>query len=223
MATITGLTAARMAAIEAASIVDGEVVGDNLILTRNDTTTINAGNVRGPVAPYPSIVASLPSSPSDLDEIYFQDAAMAAAKVVWHAKYRSGIGKWEVLGGNPLVSEVTTGESRSANTYGALTTAGPSIAVPVAGVYDVEIFCGNTTSVGSQSGAAMSYDIGGTSASDADAAWNQVISPGFSTPAYRKRRKTLTAVTLTAKYKSPNSVVVSWQERSMFLHPVLLG
>jgi len=48
MATITGLTAARMEAIEAASIVDGEVVGDNLILTKYDTTTINAGNVRGP-------------------------------------------------------------------------------------------------------------------------------------------------------------------------------
>jgi microcystin-dependent protein len=48
MATITGLTAARMEAIEAASIVDGEVVGDNLILTKYDASTINAGNVRGP-------------------------------------------------------------------------------------------------------------------------------------------------------------------------------
>lgn len=47
MATVTGLTAARMAAIEAASIVDGEVVGDDLILTRHDSTTVNAGNVRG--------------------------------------------------------------------------------------------------------------------------------------------------------------------------------
>lgn len=48
MGTVTGLTAARMAEIEAASIVDGEVVGDNLILTKHDSTTINAGNVRGP-------------------------------------------------------------------------------------------------------------------------------------------------------------------------------
>lgn len=48
MATVTGLTAARMAEIEAASIVDGEVVGDNLILTKHNTTTIDAGNVRGP-------------------------------------------------------------------------------------------------------------------------------------------------------------------------------
>lgn len=51
MATVTGYTAARMAAIENASVIDGDVVGDNLILTRYDTTTINAGSVRGPVGP----------------------------------------------------------------------------------------------------------------------------------------------------------------------------
>jgi hypothetical protein len=48
MATITGLTADRMLAIEAASVVDGDIVGDNLILTKHDGSTVNAGNVRGP-------------------------------------------------------------------------------------------------------------------------------------------------------------------------------
>lgn len=48
MATVRSYTAERMAAIEAASVVDGEVVGDDLILTRYDESTINAGNVRGP-------------------------------------------------------------------------------------------------------------------------------------------------------------------------------
>lgn len=51
MASVTGYTAARMQEIENAAIVDGEVVGDDLILTRFDTTTINAGNVRGPIGP----------------------------------------------------------------------------------------------------------------------------------------------------------------------------
>lgn len=54
MATVTGLTAERMLEIEAASVVDGEVVGDNLILTRQDESTIDAGNVRGPVGALPS-------------------------------------------------------------------------------------------------------------------------------------------------------------------------
>lgn len=49
MATVNGLTAERMLEIEAASVVDGNIVGDNLILTKHDASTIDAGNVRGPV------------------------------------------------------------------------------------------------------------------------------------------------------------------------------
>ncbi len=51
MASVTGYTAARMQEIEDSAIVGGAVVGDDLILTRYDTTTINAGNVRGPIGP----------------------------------------------------------------------------------------------------------------------------------------------------------------------------
>lgn len=48
MATVTGFTAERMQEIEAACIVDGDVVGDDLILKRFDDGEINAGSVRGP-------------------------------------------------------------------------------------------------------------------------------------------------------------------------------
>ncbi len=48
MSTITGLTAEAMEAIRDGVIVSASVVGDNLILTKYDGTTINAGNVRGP-------------------------------------------------------------------------------------------------------------------------------------------------------------------------------
>lgn len=49
MATVTGLTAARMQAIEAASVVDGSVdVSGDLILEKYDGSTINAGSVIGP-------------------------------------------------------------------------------------------------------------------------------------------------------------------------------
>lgn len=51
MASVTGYTAARMQAIEDQAIVDGSVVGDNLILERHNGTTINAGSVRGPGGP----------------------------------------------------------------------------------------------------------------------------------------------------------------------------
>lgn len=49
MVTVNGLTKERMLAIEAESIVGGTVVVDHLILTRHDGTTIDAGDVRGPV------------------------------------------------------------------------------------------------------------------------------------------------------------------------------
>ena len=51
MTTVTSLTADRMLAIEAASVIDGDVVGDNLILTKHDGSQINAGNVRGAPGP----------------------------------------------------------------------------------------------------------------------------------------------------------------------------
>lgn len=51
MATVNGLTAERMEEIEAAIIVDAEIVGDNLILTRHDATTVDTGDVRGPMGP----------------------------------------------------------------------------------------------------------------------------------------------------------------------------
>lgn len=51
MGSVTGLTAARMLAIEAASVVSGTVTAGNLILTKHDGTTISAGNVLGPTGP----------------------------------------------------------------------------------------------------------------------------------------------------------------------------
>lgn len=52
MSTITGFTAARMLEIEGNSIVDGEIDGGgNLILTRYDGTTIDAGPVKGTAGP----------------------------------------------------------------------------------------------------------------------------------------------------------------------------
>lgn len=51
MGSITGLTSARMKEVEDNAIVNGEIINDNLILTKNSGEVINAGNVRGPVGP----------------------------------------------------------------------------------------------------------------------------------------------------------------------------
>jgi microcystin-dependent protein len=51
MATVTGLTAERMLEIEGESVVNGEIISGNLILTKHDGTTIDAGPVLGPAGP----------------------------------------------------------------------------------------------------------------------------------------------------------------------------
>lgn len=48
MGTVTGFTAEHMDELSDANIVDGNVVGDNLILTTRGGSDIDAGSVRGP-------------------------------------------------------------------------------------------------------------------------------------------------------------------------------
>ena len=64
MATVTGYTAQRMKQIEDETVVSGSVVVDNLILKTRAGQTINAGNVRGPVAEqqFASPAVTLPPS-----------------------------------------------------------------------------------------------------------------------------------------------------------------
>lgn len=51
MTSITGYTKERMKAIEDNTIVSGDIVGDDLILTRYSGATLVAGDVRGPEGP----------------------------------------------------------------------------------------------------------------------------------------------------------------------------
>lgn len=78
-------------------------------------------NVSTPSSSGVPLVTSLPSSPVDGQEVYYQNAAMAATAnggSVWHLRYRAGsasIYKWECVGGTPFV----TANVNDANTAGA--------------------------------------------------------------------------------------------------------
>jgi hypothetical protein len=73
------------------------------------------------------------------DEVYLE--VDSTNGIQWHLAYESGetTYKWRYIGGPPMVSEVTTAEATSATTYVALTTAGPSVAIPRSGDYDVHL------------------------------------------------------------------------------------
>lgn len=161
---------------------------------------------------------SFPGSPVDGQPYTY--VADSTNGVYWNFKWRNASSYWAFVGGPPLFNTVeTSGESTSSTTYAALATAGPSIAVPFAGDYDVEI--GAAIDPASGNIAYMSYDIGGTGAVDAD----QIIATNPGGTAWywsvgRIRRKTLTAVTLTAKYKVDTASTANFGKRWMALTPV---
>jgi len=89
-------------------------------------------------APAPSTTP--PASPADGDIWYFP--ADATNGVVWQLRYNSGSAsayKWEYVGGSLLAGYVATEEGTTSTSYVALTTAGPSITLPRAGDYRVEM------------------------------------------------------------------------------------
>lgn len=167
------------------------------------------------------------SNVSDGFEVYYQ--ADSVNGINWHLRYNinsASTYKWEYIGGPSLISEITTLESTTTSSYVALSTPGPAITLPRAGDYDVIIsaelgFPSNGT-------AYMSYDIGSTGAVDADAITSSYIPNTNTTTnisqSMRSRRKTgLSAVTLTAKYKSTNTgVSASFGQRYLSVVPVRL-
>ncbi|HVE80923.1 MAG TPA: hypothetical protein VNA68_02170, partial [Candidatus Dormibacteraeota bacterium] len=175
------------------------------------------------------VVTTLPSSPSDGDEVTYQ--ADATNGIYWHLRYRAGSAsayKWEFLGGSELYSSVATAESTQSATFVALATAGPSIALPLPG--DYEIGLGATISQDSaNSPAVMSFDIGATAASDGDSIWEfySVRTDGTPGPIRNANvllRKTgLSAVTLTAKYHSTSNANSTFSQRTMRARPIRVG
>ena len=206
----------------------GDVVIHNGVqyLAVNDSTgsaPVPAGGGATVPVPVVGIGTALPGAPLDGEEFILVDS-LTAPTYQWHFRYMASVTdayKWVFVGGASAYSEAVADEQTSSTTYVALATPGPSLALPRAGDYLVEqgfLFSWNSTTVRSW----MSYDIGATAAVDADSC---EASPGQggaiganSMQSYRKRRKTLTAVTLTAKYR--NTGGAGYKNRWMAVTPV---
>ena len=195
----------------------------------SDTTTgalwIDTDDVAPTWPVGPPLVTSLPTNPVDGQEVYY--LADAANGVMWRLRYRAAsasIYKWEVIGGAPLYVEITTQESTASITYVGLTTAGPSIALPLAGDYIVEQGLGGYNNAASAWADYMSYDIGGTAAADADAVTlgSNVSTVGQGNAARARRKNGLGAVTLTSKYKVSGGTG-TYNNRWMRVTPVRVG
>jgi hypothetical protein len=167
---------------------------------------------------------SLPVSPSDGDEYVLVDSTTLPT-YQWRLRFNSGssnTNKWEFVGGAPALIEVTTGEAtNTTDTYQALTTPGPSFTIPRAGVYSVGVGMRASAASG-RGGVRMSYDIGGTGAVDADAAWNTQGDFALVSSVGHERIKSAIAATtaLVAKYRPGAAVAATISDRWMRVTPV---
>lgn len=175
---------------------------------------------------------TFPTSPFDGQQYAY--VADATNGVVWYFKYNAGSAssfKWEFIGGGELWAEVATQETLDNATYGNLATTGPAITLARAGDYivTVGVFVDDSTAPNAtNSYGYMSYAIGATAATDADAALYKYTGTSGVTSTYaghavRSKLKTgiAASTTLTAKYRtSASGNFGSFAQRWMKVVPV---
>jgi hypothetical protein len=172
------------------------------------------------------LLTALPASPVDGQEVILTDS-LTAGTYQWRLRYVAGraSNRWLFVGGPPVFAEIATQEGTASTSFVALATAGPSLVIPVAGDYTVDHGFAMHGSAGG-AGGAMSYDIGGVAAVDADsaAAMQQAGTAVDERSVMFSRRKSLGAVTLTAKYRNWNVAgTVTFGKRWMRVWPVAVG
>lgn len=169
-----------------------------------------------------SIVTALPTDADEGDQIVYDTGT---AGVRWHLVYDTSDGTtypWLFIGGAPLLTRVTTSETTTSASYAALSTAGPSVTVPLAGDYIVRIHS-NTFN----SGVATnyhSYDIGGTGAIDSNGIEGAVPSASYSHPGGAENLHTGVAAStaFVSKYKT-TAGTATFRYRTMAVTPVRVG
>jgi hypothetical protein len=163
---------------------------------------------------------TLPPAPTEGQQTLLTDS-LTAPTYAWLLQWSAKAAKWLFVGGSSAFAEVTTSETTASATYAALATAGPSFTVPRAGDYIVRI--GMEVNVGVASNLAMSYDIGGTGAVDADGVLITIGAAGyfFSTSRTRKKTSLAASTALVAKYKT-SAGTATYRSRWLEVLPVAL-
>jgi hypothetical protein len=169
------------------------------------------------------LVTQMPRVAQDGDEVYF--LADATNGIVWHLRYRKDTNPtypWEFVGGPPLWEEIATSQGTTTTTYTDLATVGPAITVPLAGVFYVSHGASLQAATAAITEGTMSYEIGGTAASDDD--WIYFVGRDQFDAAQcaRTRRKTLATAgtTLTAKYRAQSGTQANFDDRWIAVEPI---
>lgn len=172
-----------------------------------------------------ALVTSLPGAPYDGQEILF--LADATNRIIWPLRYNAAGGtyKWETLGqATPLYAEVSAFQSLNNTTFTDLTTFGPSLTVPLAGDYDIEVSAQIAPPATAQAYGSIAPAIGAAAAATADETIWQTPAAGLSganvSQPYRKTGIAVAAA-VTMKYRSSGNT--SFGQRKLRVRPVRVG
>lgn len=210
------LASSGWAAGTAASIILDQ--GDGVILISNGTNWHVIGGLRASLSSAAPRVTALPASPIDGDEcVYVADATNG---VEWRFKYKSVETKWRFIGGPPLTSSIATSEARNNATFGDLTTAGPSVTVPLAGDYMIQ-FNVQGNPVSPETFTIATIKLGAATAVDADSAVGLGPAGAIHTPGRTYRRNGLAAAAaLKMQYRNAATNNTNYSSRDMSVWPV---
>lgn len=160
--------------------------------------------------------STLPTTPS---EGQFFSLAVAAG-IVWNFRYNSlspSTYKWEFIGGPPLIHEVATGEGTTNTFYSDLTTDGPTLTMPLAGEYLVNVSSrlGLTGATSDRSfvGLYVNGALNSETSIDLNTSWFGNLN--------LVRRVTISAVGQVVKmrYKDVNGMTSTYSNRLLFVTP----
>lgn len=177
---------------------------------------------QGLPAPVVPRVTTLPSAPKDGDEVYF--VADAPNGVLWRLRFNAAATgyKWEYVGGSALLRLVSTAESTNSQTYVDLVTAGPSYALPVAGVWDLMVSFTAQNNFASNANV-MSVQLGSTATADTESARESSAKGNQPVNATRTMRRTLSAPgTVRAQYRVDGGTG-QFSDRVLRVTPVRIG
>lgn len=171
-----------------------------------------------------AVVTALPGGPVDGQVINF--LADAANGIVWRLRYRAASAsayKWEYLGGAELSAFIAGATAGTVSTlYGDL--GGPSLAIPLAGDYDITIAAQLTTNAAGLSYATMINPAWAPDDDDGIVTHDTAFT--YDGPMMATRRKTgLGAVsTLAMYYRSSAAGVTAYaRARTIRARPVRVG
>lgn len=176
-----------------------------------------------------ALVAGLPTSPFDSQEVLFQTAAMFASGFSpWHLRYNASwvadAYKWHCVGAAPMSTDIDANETTTATAHGDLTagTIGPSVVIPLAGVFSTALSAGAYHPTAGQY-AVMSFAGPGLAATDNNGSVMQAAIANQEIQLGKTRNATFTAAgTVTAKYRG-TAAGAGFYRRSLTLTPIRVG